>query len=167
MKYRRDIPNEQRNNLLMFIFSIMFLLIAFTCTSQVRKTNFNHELNKETTLIFPNEGLMIDSIYLGALVDSIETNNYNVRLYAFLPENTILSDYKNIAIEFVDKSICIVEATRIETEERYIEYYIPNSVYNKIVTTKFKKIAFNNINKDFDKKDQNYFISFFNSFTVK
>ncbi len=176
MKLRTDLPNEGRNNLLMIIGVIAFFFIAFKVTGQTelaRRANFDYEINKPTTLIFPSEGLefvtesKLDTVYLSVIADSISVRQYGIKLYTFLPKTSKFQGVKSIIIEFEDKSMFAYETSRTEVSEGYTEYNLSKLAYQKLVTTRIKKIYFNSVTLNVVKSDRDYFISFFNALATK
>lgn len=178
MKLRTDIPNEVRNNRIAILISILILLAIFTLTGQTevlsRKTYFNSELNKETTYLFPSGGLSFiseknnaDSVYLSIMADSVGDGSYLVKLYAFLPKEFKVESVRNIAIEFTDNTVFVLDLSRIELTESYVEYELTQSIFEKMVSVKFKRIVFNETTQVFFKSERDYFISFFNAIAKK
>lgn len=178
MKLRTDIKNEKRNNLLMILFSILFFAVATIASGQTevlsRKTYFNSDLNKETTYLFPSGGLSfiseknnMDSIYLSIMADSVGDGSYLVKLYAFLPKEFKVESVRNIAIEFTDNTVFVLDLSRIELTESYVEYELTQSIFEKMVSFKFNRIVFNETTQVFFKSERDYFISFFNAIAKK
>ena len=106
MKLRTDIKNEKRNNLLMVLFSVVFLFVAFKVTGQntviLSQENYNISAKKMVTSKFPESPLIFespknhnDTIFMSIMADSITKDVYIVKLYAFFPKN-INGNEKNI-----------------------------------------------------------------------
>lgn len=177
MKLRTDIKNEKRNNILVILFIILFFTGAklFSQTTDLaRKTYLNPESNKETTYLFPNEGLSFvsqennaDSIYISIMADSVSEHQYMVNFYAFFPETIDIKTVTRIVIEFDDNSIFMVDAFRVEKENNYVEYDISKSLYVKLITVKFNRIIFNEKTQVTAKSNKDYFMSFFNAIANK
>lgn len=173
---RKDIPNEGRNNILMFLFGIAFLMIADKCTGQTlelsRRPNTDF-YNRPTTVIFPSEGLELDSpdkkdkIYLSIYADSLRVNEYVVKLYAFFPKNVHIDKSKSITLKFVDGYQYTFGVSTISLEDSYLEYQISKEACKRLLITKFESVDFDNIAQASFTKNQDYFVAFMNSYCAK
>jgi len=173
---RKDIPNEGRNNILMFLFGIAFLMLAAKCTGQTveltRADNYDDYLHRPTKRIYPKDALTFrspinekDTIYLSILADSVQVNAYSIKLYAFFPNTIDVRGSKRIIVTFTDKSVSTFKmclATK-EGDFNYMEYYLDEHSYTKLHTLKVINIEFESVYK-YKIYEDDLFIAFLNSY---
>lgn len=175
MKLRSDIKNEKRNNLLMILFAVAFLVIAFKVTGQTldvsRQSSYDNYLNKQVTSIFPTDPLLFaspvnkkDTIFLSIVADSVSVNAYKIKLYVFFPRNVDIKKTKSITLGFADKSTATFGVYKTDEKQGYVEYFLSEQSYKKLLRTKFEYVVFDNIAQCYVKNEQDYFVGFFNSY---
>lgn len=175
MKLKADIKNEKRNNLLMILFAIAFLVIAFKVTGQTldvsRQESYDNYLNKQVTSIFPTNPLLFaspinkkDTIFLSIVADSVTVNAYKIKIYAFFPRNVDVRKTKSITFGMIDKSTITFGVYSLDEKQGYVEYFLSEQSYKKLLRTKFEYVVFDNIAQCNVKNEQDYFIGFLNSY---
>ncbi len=174
MKLRKDIPNERRNNLLMVLGVLLFLITAAKCTGQTvevkRQAGYDSYLEQPTTTIFPKTSLSFDSplnkkdtIFFSVMVDSIKPNGYTVNLYAYFPRNLNYQQTNNVTLFFADESWFTFYVTE-KDDSGYVVYHVDLSTLKKLTKMPVYRVAFDKIGKGDVSYNKNFFTSFFNSF---
>lgn len=134
--------------------------------SIMRQLSYNKFYKKELVSKFPSYGLEIadgkDTIYLSILSDSISPKSYGIRLYAYFPENTDLNRSK-IRIGLSDGSEYYLVLNSVDFENRYVEYDLTDELYAKMLKIGVKKVAFNDVMKNYAIDDEYYFMAFLNT----
>ncbi len=176
---RKDIPNERRNNVIAVIICLFLIVLATKCTSQTielsRSANYNTDLNRETTRIYPKDALVFrspmdekDTIYLSILADSIQPNAYSIKLYAFFPKSVNTKKSKYVTITFTDNTSGVFRMCLNEEQSyyNYMEYNMNTNFYHKLKTLKVKNIEFESIYK-YKIYEDDMFMAFLNSYAVR
>jgi hypothetical protein len=117
--------NEKLIKRLIFLFGILFFVIAAKLTAQVHAIHRYTDAPNITTKI-PAKSLRLingnDTIFLGIMADSISPTLYEAKLFAHIPKNLKIS---NLLLGFQDQLTGNFKITRIDTTENlrnYVEY---------------------------------------------
>ncbi len=179
MEYRKDIPKEGRNIIIVAILAIAFLLIANAITGQtlevLRTDNYNEYLQCKTKRIYPKEALTFkasdevkDSIFLSIMADSIKVNVYSIKLYAFFPKQVDIRGSKSITITFTDNTIAVFKMALSEQQGdfNYMEYIMDKNYYNHLRRLKIKSVEFEAVRR-YKIYEDDLFKAFLNSYCSK
>lgn len=172
MKLRNDIKNEKRNNLLMILFAVAFLVIAFKVTGQTldvsRHPGYDYNVKKQTTSISPTNPLIFgapvnenDTIFLSIKADSLGSNIYSICLFVNYPKEVKLEfPYPTLRIDFDNGYTSFFNPIRVFNKINKIEYQVtPESLIN-LTENKYNHVVFGDIAQSYIKSDESFFIDF-------
>lgn len=149
---------------LFLTFTFLFGACAFAQKMNIeRSINYNAYYKKDIVTKFPSYNLEFidgrDTTFLSIFADSISNNRFGVRLYAFYPKKTDLSN-SIIKLGFEDGSEDYIKAFEVDKENRYVEYALLQDVFNKLYKLKVTSVKFNYNNKSNKVNDSLFFFAF-------
>lgn len=164
-----EIVKEKRIGVIVLLAIVVLLLLANCAFGQemevLRQKSYSNYFKKEVVRKYPSYGLQFvngaDTISVSMYSDSISNNKFGVRVYAYYSKSTDLSNSR-IKIGFNDGSQDYLAAFEVDKVSGYVEYNIPQLVYDKIFISKVKSIQFNNINIVNPVEDSLFFYAFLN-----
>ncbi len=152
---------------IVLLLSVMFLLLSSYCFSQEmsieRYSSYNTYYKKNIITKYPSYTLDFidgkDTISLSVFSDSIRVDHYGVRLYVYFPKTTDLNN-SIIRLGFSDGSEDYIKAFEIDHKLSYVEYAIPQNVFDKLFRFKVTSVQFNYRDKINKIDDSLYFFAF-------
>lgn len=165
MKLRKDIPNEGRNNILMFLFSIAFLMIAAKCTGQIKRgvtENGNVYKCVVSPIIFADN--LKQEILLNISADSLPNGKYKIYLAAQLQQT---KQPYNIKIGFTNGVTQLFKPFDYNAETGYSAFNVSNDAFEQLKNVKYDYICFETkeaLYSCVNVKKSTYFIDFLNNY---
>lgn len=143
-----EIVKNPKANVIAFLICFVLLLFASCAFGQVmeikRDVSYNPYYKKEIVTKYPSYGLDFadgkDTTYLSILSDSISLYNLGVRIYVYYSNKII--PCKFIKIGFEDGSEDYLRAFEVDRDLRYVEYIVPQEVFNKMYKLRVDKVWF-------------------------
>ena len=147
-------------NIVVFLLSLGFLLLASCSFAQVNRITFDGEstVKRYSDAILIRNPLIGDDIKLSAYSDSIDLKTITFKIYVYFPENINALD-KNIVLTYTDGTIDILQQEFYDKIDKYAEYKIIDNI-NNISSKKVESILIRTITK-YKVVDKSYFINFF------
>jgi Cu/Ag efflux pump CusA len=158
---------SRRTNIFVLLLSVGFLFLAGCAFAQSmeieRYSSYNSYYKKSIITKYPSYNLEFvdgkDTTYFSVFSDSIYAGHYGVRLYAYFSKTTDLNN-SIIKIGFEDGSEDYIAAFEIDHKLSYVEYAIPQNVFNKLFRFKVVSVQFNYMDKINKIEDSLYFFAF-------
>lgn len=138
--------NEKRNRRLTAILFIIFFILVWECTGQVKRIK-RYKNYPEITTILPVKAMKFntgnnDTIYVSISADSVEADYYDIKLFVFFPKSKSIKDY-SVEIGFPNGKWITLTADITVLKYNYSEYYISEDALERLQMMKFDYISFN------------------------
>jgi hypothetical protein len=155
-----EIVKSKKINLVVVLFSILFLLFGGCAFAQVERVNENGVVTRYTSnsLCFKSPLITKDTIFLNLMSDSIDAQTMTFHVYVYYP-NKIKVGNESIVIGYDNGTQSILQKYRFDEASNCATYEVVGDI-NNFVKSKVSFVLFRGIAK-YDKFDKNYFSDFF------
>jgi hypothetical protein len=161
-----EIVKSKKINLVVVLFSILFLLFGGCAFAQVEREASYHPIFKKNVttrynayaLEFESPLNKKDRILLNIKSDSLSTTEITFDIFVYFPSN-INPKGSNIVIGYEDGTTDVFHQQRFDSEDNYTEYSSIGGI-NNISKKKVAYVVFRGIAKCVN-KDKTYFTNFF------
>jgi len=155
-----EIVKDKKINLVVVLFSVLFLLFGGCAFAQVDRIVEDGITKRFTSnsLCFQSPLISKDTIFLNLMSDSVDSKTITFSVYVYFPEKIKVGE-ESIVVGHTDGTQTILQRYAFNEETNCASYEIVGDI-NKLVKGKPSFVLFRGIAK-YDKFDKNYFSDFF------